>query len=99
MKKTYLRRRSFVRLRSRHDRYGLGFHHAPALWRNDEYGPDYRHTKNHGNRFRERAWAVPYWRRFLRETDPQVFYRSPFVPRPHYDPDAFLPHRLRRRDG
>lgn len=95
MKKFYLRRRAFVRLRSRHSRYGLGFHQALALWRNDEYGPEFRHTGNFGNRFRERAAAAPYWRRFLRETDPGVFYQSPFVPKPHYDPDRFLPNRRR----
>ena len=93
MKKYHLRRRAFVRLRSRHPRYGLGFHQALALWRNDEHGPDYRHTKNAGNRFRERAVEVPYWRHFLRETDPSVFYQSPFLPRPHYDPERFLPGR------
>ena len=93
MKKSYLWRRAFVRLRSRHPRYGLGFHHALALWRNDEYGPDYRHTGKFGNRFRERADATPYWRHFLRETDPSVFYQSPFVPKPHYDPDRFIPNR------
>jgi hypothetical protein len=95
MKKHYLSRRAFVRLRSRHSRYGLGFHQAHALWRNGEHGPDYRHTENHGNRFRDRAVAVPYWRRFLRETDPGVFYQSPFLPRPSYDPNHFLPNRRR----
>ena len=95
MKKHYLRRRAFVRPRSCHPRYGLGFHHALALRRNDEYGPEYRHTDNFGTRFRERAAQTPYWRRFLRETDPRVFYQSPFVPRPHYAPDVFMPRRRR----
>ena len=39
MKKHHLRRRNFVRLRSRHSRYGLGYHQALALWRFDEETP------------------------------------------------------------
>ena len=98
MKKYYLRRHAFVRLRSRHPRsrhprYSLGFHQALALWRAEEYGPEYRHTENFGNRFRERAAETPHWQHFLHETDPSVFYQSPFVPRPSYDPDHFLPKR------
>ena len=94
MKKHYLRRRNFVRLRSRHSRYGLGYHQALTLWRSDEGGPWYRHSSNTlGSRFRERTAETPYWRRFLRETDPSVFFQSPFVPRPHYEPDHFLPRR------
>ncbi len=78
MIKCYARRRNYVRLRSRHSRYGLGYHHALALYRVDEYGANYKHSPHClGNRFKERAFDIPYWRKFLRETDPTVFYRSP----------------------
>ena len=94
MKKHPPRRRAFVRLRSRHSRYGLGYHRCLALWRYDKGTPDYRHSDNRsGSRFRERAGETPYWRHFLRETDPSVFFQSPFVPKPHYDPSRFLPGR------
>jgi hypothetical protein len=94
MIKYYAHRRSYVRLRSRHSRYGLGYHQSMALYRFDEYGPNYKHSRHClGSRFRERAFETPYWRKFLRETDPSVFYHSPRIPRPHYDPNHFLPGR------
>ena len=86
MKPYYAHRQNYVRPRSRNDRGGLGFDHCRALWRNEEEGS--------WERFRRRTYAL-LSRDILRETDPQVYYQSPFIPKPHYEPGAFLPTRRR----
>ena len=77
-------RKVYVRPKSRHPRNGLGFDRYKVIWRHQE------ETKS--KRFEERANQI-LARHILRETDPQVFYQSPFIPRPVYDRAAWLPQR------
>jgi hypothetical protein len=84
MKPFYSRRRAYVRPKSRHSRHALGFAQFEVLCRYSEEAKF--------KRFERRA-DVFLSRRILRETDPQVFYQSPFIPKPHYDPETFLPGR------
>ena len=86
MKRAAFHRKVYVRPRSRNNRHGLGYDRHAALWRFQEERLD---------RYAERAndLLAHGWHRFLWETDPQVFYRSPFLPRPHYDPERWLPRR------
>lgn len=85
MKPHYARRRNYIRPKSRHARNGLGYDRHEALWRYSEEAKF--------RRFEARATDLLVGRKILRETDPQAFYQSPFLPRPHRDPDAFLPGR------
>jgi hypothetical protein len=84
MKPFRIRRKTYIRPKSRHSRNGLGFDQYAVLWRHQEE-VKFKH-------FEARADAL-LSRRILRQTDPQVFYQSPFIPRPHYKPDVFLPER------
>jgi len=82
MKLFCTRRKSYIRPKSRHSRNGLGFDQYAVLWRHQE--------ELKFKRFEARADAL-LSRSILRQTDPQVFYQSPFIPKPHYRPDAFIP--------
>jgi hypothetical protein len=81
MKPAQLNRKAFVRPKSRHPRNGLGYLQYDALWRYSEE-PQYKRLAN-------RATHVLVRLRLLRETNPQVFYQSPFLPRSFEDtPEA-----------
>ncbi len=95
-----MQNRNCVRPKSRHGRNGLGFHQYEVLWRVLESEPCYGHVYADGTRFRQRANEI-FGRRIQRinswETDPTVYYQSPFVPKPHYDPGYFLPKNRHQR--
>ena len=90
MKPHRFRRKCYVRLKSRQGRNGLGYDHFKAVWRHQEE-IKFKRFERQANELLSRCDSLPL--RLLRETDPEVFYQSPFLPKPHYDPDTFLPGR------
>lgn len=95
-----LRSRDHSRPRSRHQRYGVGCSQYEVLWRVLESKPCYRYVFEDGTRFRQHANEI-LGRRIQRvvswETDPAVYYQSPHIPKPYYDPDCHLPKKRQRR--
>ena len=87
MKPYRIRRKTYIRPKSRHSRNGFGFDQYEVLWRHQE---EVKHK-----RFEERANAL-LSRNILREIDSQVFYQSPFIPKPFYDPDYLMPGKRRK---
>lgn len=81
------RRMNYVRPQSRYARCGLGYDRYEVLWRYQQ--------QMKFKRIEARANELILNRRLLWETDPEVFYRSPFIPRPRVAPDSFLPGRRR----
>ncbi len=82
MKKHKNNRKNYCRLKSGHDRLGLGFDHYEVLWRRMELIENAVHPKSVIRRVSDKAMAITARSyKHLWGIDARVFYQSPYVPK------------------
>jgi hypothetical protein len=86
IKKPQNNRKNYYRLRSGNGRLGLGYIHYQVLWRRMERIGKAAHPRSMITRALDKAMALTNrYHKQLWVVNPNIFYQSPFVPKPFTD--------------